>query len=78
MFVPLLSEFPLETNDYRQKYDDLEDALLSEIGTSAAPYYLLPYYFENNSSKGSKAFNLVDRHVVAHTRVDFQLGYLRL
>ncbi|XP_016456565.1 patatin-2-Kuras 1-like [Nicotiana tabacum] len=44
------------------------DAKLSDIciGTSAAPTYFPPYYFENDDGKGNKyEFNLIDGGVVA-------------
>ncbi|KAK6232947.1 hypothetical protein SCA6_003020 [Theobroma cacao] len=50
------------------RHDDLENALLSDvcISTSAAPYFLPPYYFEINSSIGTKKFNMVDGGVAAN------------
>ncbi|EXB93191.1 Patatin group A-3 [Morus notabilis] len=59
---------PVIFSTLKAKCDDSEDPLLSDIciGTSAAPYYLPPYYFENNSSKGTKRFNLIDGGVAAN------------
>lgn len=59
---------PVIFSTLKAKSDDSEDPLLSDIciGTSAAPYYLPPYYFENNSSKGTKRFNLIDGGVAAN------------
>lgn len=55
------------------KRDDSKDAQLSDIciGTSAAPYYLPPYFFEINSSQSTKKFNLVDGGVAANNPVSF-------
>ncbi|GMN25660.1 hypothetical protein TIFTF001_001013 [Ficus carica] len=66
---------PVIFSTLKAKSDDSEDPLLSDIciGTSAAPYYLPPYYFENNSSKGTKRFNLIDGGVAANNPVTLQL-----
>jgi len=49
-----------------------QDAKLSDIciGTSAAPTYLPPYYFENDGAE----FNLVDGGVAACNPVRISLG----
>ncbi|PON73475.1 Patatin-related protein [Trema orientale] len=59
---------PVIFSTLKAKRDDSEDPVLSDIciGTSAAPCYLPPYYFENNSSKGTKRFNLIDGGVAAN------------
>ncbi|XP_060668143.1 patatin-like protein 4 [Ziziphus jujuba] len=66
---------PVTFSTLKAKRDESEDALQSDIciGTSAAPYYLPAYYFENNSSKISKSFNLIDGGVAANNPVLFQL-----
>ncbi|KAF4355841.1 hypothetical protein F8388_004127 [Cannabis sativa] len=66
---------PVIFSTLKAKRDDSEDLLLTDIciGTSAAPYYFPPYYFENKSSKGTKRFNLIDGGVAANNPVIFQL-----
>ncbi|GLJ39161.1 hypothetical protein SUGI_0797990 [Cryptomeria japonica] len=53
---------------FQSKVEVSKDALLSDVcmGTSAAPTYLPPYYFETSDSDGKKtSFNLIDGGVVA-------------
>ncbi|KAL5770578.1 hypothetical protein ACOSP7_014732 [Xanthoceras sorbifolium] len=59
---------PVIFSTSKAKCDDQKDAPLAEvcIGTTAAPYYLPPYYFEMNSSEGTKQFNLVDGGIAAN------------
>ncbi|XP_057962409.1 patatin-like protein 2 [Malania oleifera] len=58
---------PVIFSTLQAKKDDSKDALLSDvcIGTTAAPYFLPPYYFQNISSAGPREFNLVDGGVAA-------------
>ncbi|XP_060668333.1 patatin-like protein 2 isoform X1 [Ziziphus jujuba] len=68
---------PVCFSTMKAKRYELEDASLSDvcIGTSAAPYYLPPYYFDIKSSKGTKArsFNLVDGGVAANNPTLFAI-----
>ncbi|XVE89963.1 hypothetical protein DITRI_Ditri20bG0038600 [Diplodiscus trichospermus] len=59
---------PIVFSTLKARRDDSEDAPLADvcISTSAAPYFLPPYYFEIKTSKGSKKFNLVDGGVAAN------------
>ncbi|XWS64744.1 hypothetical protein CRYUN_Cryun05aG0029800 [Craigia yunnanensis] len=59
---------PIVFTTLKARHDDSVDAPLRDvcISTSAAPYFLPPYYFEINSSKGTKKFNLVDGGVAAN------------
>ncbi|XP_022743051.1 patatin-like protein 2 [Durio zibethinus] len=63
---------PIVFSTLKARHDDSEDAPLADvcISTSAGPYFLLPYYFEINSSKGTKKFNLVDGGVAANNPVN--------
>ncbi|KAK3200720.1 hypothetical protein Dsin_024135 [Dipteronia sinensis] len=62
---------PVIFSTTRAKRDDQKDAPLADIciGTTAAPYYLPPYYFEMNSSKGTKKYNLIDGGIAANNPV---------
>nr|XP_048324836.1 patatin-like protein 2 isoform X1 [Ziziphus jujuba var. spinosa]XP_048324837.1 patatin-like protein 2 isoform X1 [Ziziphus jujuba var. spinosa] len=66
---------PVCFSSLKAKRDESEDALLSDIciGTSAAPYYLPPYYFETNSSEGTKKFNLADGGIAANNPTLFAI-----
>ncbi|ESR55953.1 Patatin [Citrus sinensis] len=53
---------PISFSTLKAKRNASKVSWLSDncIGTSAAPYYLPPYYFEMHASTGTKKFNLVD------------------
>ncbi|XP_057959077.1 patatin-like protein 2 [Malania oleifera] len=53
---------PVLFSTLRAKEDESWDAPVSDvcIATSAAPYYFPPYYFEAETTKGTKKYNLVD------------------
>ncbi|KAK3033113.1 hypothetical protein RJ639_036472 [Escallonia herrerae] len=56
-------------SSYKVKNDQSLDALLSDvcIGTSAAPTYLPPHYFETKDSSGKvREFNIIDGGVAAN------------
>ncbi|KAM7269127.1 hypothetical protein ACFE04_024624 [Oxalis oulophora] len=59
---------PVIFSSLKARRNSLEDAQLSDvcIGTSAAPYFLPPYYFETNTSEGTRKYNLVDGGVAAN------------
>ncbi|KAE8664693.1 Phospholipase A 2A, IIA,PLA2A [Hibiscus syriacus] len=64
---------PIVFSTLKARRDDSENASLSDfcISTSAAPYFLPPYYFEINSSKGTKKFNLADGSVAVNNSSSF-------
>ncbi|KAI9184914.1 hypothetical protein LWI28_002441 [Acer negundo] len=61
---------PVVFSSSKAKRDETKDARLSDvcIGTSAAPYYLPPHYFEMVTLKGTntRKYNLVDGGVAAN------------
>ncbi|OMO96194.1 Patatin/Phospholipase A2-related protein [Corchorus olitorius] len=59
---------PIVFSTLKARRDDLHNAPLGDvcISTSAAPYFLPPYYFDISSSKGTKKFNMVDGGVAAN------------
>lgn len=63
---------PISFSTLKAKRNASKVSWLSDncIGTSAAPYYLPPYYFEMHASTGTKKFNLVDG-VAANIPVSF-------
>ncbi|KDO50001.1 hypothetical protein CISIN_1g033681mg [Citrus sinensis] len=64
---------PISFSTLKAKRNASKVSWLSDncIGTSAAPYYMPPYYFEMHASTGTKKFNLVDGVVAANIPVSF-------